>query len=80
MCRAFANRKTEQVMEQRLIEIEIKLTRQEDLLEALNQMVYSQQRKIDELQALCAALAAHIGNRADDGSDRRRPDERPPHY
>lgn len=70
-------------MEDRLIEIEIKLTRQEDMLEALNQTVYRQQKKIDELQALCAALARHVGNRADgDGSDgsTRVPQERPPHY
>ncbi len=68
------------MMEERLIEIEIKLTRQEDLLDALNQMVYSQQKKIDELQSLCAALAAHVGNRA--GRDAEAPtlDERPPHY
>ncbi len=66
-------------MEQRLIEIEIKLTRQEDLLEALNQMVYSQQKKIDELQALCAALAGHIRDRAAD-PEARLPHDRPPHY
>jgi len=73
-------KRMQKMMEERLVEIEIKLTRQEDLLETLNQMVYSQQKKIDELQALCAALAAHVGNRSDDGSERRLPDERPPHY
>ena len=67
-------------MEQRLIEIEIKLTRQEDMLEALSQTIYRQQKKIDELQTLCAALAAHVGDRADAGTEARVPDERPPHY
>lgn len=67
-------------MEERLIEIEIKLTRQEDMLEALNRIVYQQQKKIDELQALCAALAAHIGSRNSNESSVRPADERPPHY
>lgn len=68
------------MQEERLIDIEIKLTRQEDMLEALNQVVYSQQKKIDELQTWCAALAAHIGNRAGQDAELRPLDERPPHY
>ncbi|MFC6518408.1 SlyX family protein [Undibacterium arcticum] len=31
--------------EERLIEIEIKIARQEDLVDTLNQLVYQQQRK-----------------------------------
>lgn len=67
-------------MEERLVEIEIKLTQQEDLLEALNQALYAQQKKIDELQSLCAALAAQLARRADDDAEHRLPHERPPHY
>jgi len=65
--------------EERLIEIEIKLTRQEDLLDELNQALYAQQRKIDELQALCAALAEQLRRRAQEPGERL-PHERPPHY
>lgn len=75
---AYNNRK--RIMEERLIDIEIKLTRQEDMLEALNQIVYQQQKKIDELQSLCAALAAHIGGHTSNDSSTRPADERPPHY
>jgi SlyX protein len=65
--------------EDRLIEIEIKLTRQEDLLDTLNRTVYEQQKKIDELEALCAALAHRMKDLTE--SDRQAPlNERPPHY
>ena len=65
--------------EDRLVEIEIKLTRQEDLLDALNQTVFRQQEKIDELEALCAALALRLRDVQQRGDE---PDavEIPPHY
>lgn len=62
--------------EERFIEIEIKLSRQEDLVETLNQMVYRQQKKIDELEAMCSALARHVNNAQDNEAG----DEKPPHY
>lgn len=68
-------------MEDRLVDIEIKLTRQEDMLESLNQTVYQQQKKIDELQAICTALASHVRARNEQQGEPRLPiDERPPHY
>jgi SlyX protein len=65
--------------EERLVDIEIKIARQEDLVEALNQMVYRQQRKMDELEALCSALVRRMqdGAGADSGASGN---ERPPHY
>jgi SlyX protein len=66
--------------EDRLIEIEIKLTRQEDMLETLNQTVYQQQKKIDELETLCLALAKRMKGMADSLTERNIIDERPPHY
>jgi SlyX protein len=66
--------------EDRLVDIEIKIARQEDLLDALNTLVYRQQQKIDQLETLCAALARLIKG-APDATDERNPaDERPPHY
>ena len=38
--------------EERIVDIEIKIARQEDLLDSLNQLVYQQQKKIDELEAV----------------------------
>lgn len=65
--------------EARLIEIEIKLTRQEDLLEELNTLVYRQQQKIDQLETLCAALARLVKEPAGDNGGNSA-NERPPHY
>ncbi len=66
--------------EDRLVDIEIKLARQEDLVETLNKTVYQQQKKIDELQALCSALARHVKDLRDAASERGPAHEKPPHY
>lgn len=69
--------------EERLIDIEIKLTRQDDLTQELNHMVYQQQKQIDELRMLCTALVKRLGET--DG-DQPEPGtgfpahEKPPHY
>lgn len=65
--------------EERLIEIEIKLARQEDLVDTLNQLIYQQQKKIGELEGLCAALARHLKATATD-HDPGMSNDRPPHY
>lgn len=67
--------------EERLVDIEIKLARQEDLLDVLNNTVYRQQRRIDELEALCAALAKRLAEsqQADSGGQQSA-HEIPPHY
>lgn len=66
--------------EDRLVDIEIKIARQEDTLDALNQLVYQQQKKIDELEALCSALARHIKDMRDASADQLPANEKPPHY
>jgi SlyX protein len=65
--------------EDRLVELEIKLTRQEDLVESLNRMVYLQQKKIDELEALCSALVRHVKDMRD-ANEAGPANEKPPHY
>ena len=64
--------------ENRFIDIEIKLAHQEDLVESLNQMVYQQGRRIDQLEAMVASLAEHIRNNAQSGPNLV--NEKPPHY
>ncbi|CAL63473.1 Conserved hypothetical protein, putative SlyX domain [Herminiimonas arsenicoxydans] len=66
--------------EDRIVEIEIKLTRQEDLVDILNKMVYEQQKKITELEALCIALAGRLKEVASGGNEQGSAHERPPHY
>jgi len=66
--------------EDRLVDIEIKLARSEDLLETLNRVIYEQQRKIDRLEALYAALAQRLPDQADNSGAGQSEHERPPHY
>ncbi len=66
--------------ENRLVEIEIKVSRQDDMLDTLNQTIYRQQKKIDELEALCSALARRIKEMGSADAGRNLVDERPPHY
>ena len=64
--------------EDRFVDIEIKLAHQEDLVETLNQTIYQQGRRIDQLEAMMAKLAEHVRS-VQDG--RQIPlNEKPPHY
>lgn len=70
-------------MEERLVDIEIRIIHQEDLLDILNQTVYRQQQQLDQLQELCAGLAQRLqesqqASQAVSGA--MQDDERPPHY
>lgn len=67
-------------MDERLINLESKLTNQEYLLDVLNQTVYKQQKKIDELDALCVALAKRLSDVHARLPDGPAANERPPHY
>ena len=67
--------------EERLVDIELKLTHQEDTVDALNKIVYEQQKKIDELEKLLTALARQVKDAANSISEPRNiENERPPHY
>lgn len=62
----------------RFIDIEIKVAQQENLVESLNQTIYEQGRRIDQLEAMVAKLAEHIRVLRDAGQGPV--NERPPHY
>jgi SlyX protein len=66
--------------EERLENIEAKITFQEDLIEELNKTVYQQQQKIDRLEAICKSLASNIQSLAESGNEGKPTNERPPHY
>lgn len=66
--------------EERLEKIETKLAFQEDLIEELNKTVYQQQKKLEQLEATCEALAKHIASLAESVNSGKPADERPPHY
>ena len=64
----------------RLENIELKLTSQEDLLETLNMQSYKQQKKIEELEALCISLVQRLKELSMNSANGSLPHEKPPHY
>ncbi len=64
----------------RLTDLEIKTSFQEDLLEQLNQVVYQQQLKIDQLAEELARLRQQLQDNASTPTFRSLRDELPPHY
>ena len=67
--------------DERLINIETKVSFQEDHIEELNKTVYQQQQKIERLEAICEALARQVRSLAEAGNEGKGPaNERPPHY
>ena len=61
--------------DERLTELEIKLTHQDQLLETLNQVVIAQQATIDSLERRLQDFARVVAN-----LDEEPANERPPHY
>ncbi|MBI1174334.1 MAG: SlyX protein [Sideroxydans sp.] len=68
------------MIEERLENIETKISFQEDLIEELNKTVYQQQQKLDRLEAICEALARQIAAQAESMNEGKPAHERPPHY
>ncbi|MEQ1774452.1 MAG: SlyX family protein [Burkholderiales bacterium] len=66
-------------MDDRFEKIETKLSLSEDLLEALNDTVYRQQRQIEQLQREIAMLREQV-RAAVPNEPRNLNDEIPPHY
>lgn len=68
-------------LENRLIALETKIIAQEDLLDVLNQAVYHQHKKIDELENLCVTLARRLADaQYNDSTGALLANEKPPHY
>ncbi|MBU1691301.1 MAG: SlyX family protein [Gammaproteobacteria bacterium] len=66
--------------EERLVDIEIKLSHQENTVEELNKVVCQQQKKLDHLEAVCEALIRHVKELSDGAAEQRTANETPPHY
>lgn len=63
-------------IDERLTDLEIRLTHQEDMIEELNKVVYRQQVKISDLESILKELAIRLV----DIESNRPLNERPPHY
>ncbi len=66
--------------EQRLIDIETKLAYQEDTVQQLNDVVFAQQKKIDQLELLCQHLLDRLKDLSEQQSGNVTFIEKPPHY
>ena len=67
-------------MNERLTELEIKISLTEDMVEELNRTVYRQQQQIDLLQAQLRLLYTQMQTTAEPAEQRNLRDEIPPHY
>ena len=65
--------------EDRVIELEIKTSYQEELLDSLNKTVAMQQQQIQKLEETCKLLHEKIKSVREDGQLKER-NEQPPHY
>ncbi|QMU62710.1 MAG: SlyX protein [Gammaproteobacteria bacterium] len=68
------------MLEERIVELETKLSFQEDLLQELNSHVVNQQKKIDELTVLSNQLKEQYKEIVSSLPDASAGDEVPPHY
>ena len=68
--------------EARLIDIETKLMHMEDTVQSLNNTVYLQQQKLDQLQGICESLVGHLRELSESVREGGvgGGNERPPHY
>ena len=66
--------------EERLAELEIKVSYQEDALSALNDVIYQQQTRIQALEVLLAQYRQYFDNAVNEPSCHFSRDEKPPHY
>lgn len=65
---------TNDTHEQRIIDLEMRITHQDDLVDRLNSVIYDQQKQIDQLIKKMSALE----KQSEDPTAPR--NEKPPHY
>lgn len=67
--------------EDRLIELEIKMSYQDDLLQTLNTIIATQQRQIDRLEQAYKSMSERVNSLAvKTADDAQQTYEIPPHY
>lgn len=69
------------MLENRIVELEVKAAYQDDLLQTLNQIVSRQQQQINRLEATCGLLHERIKSLSSElGHSEPSAQEIPPHY
>lgn len=67
-------------MEERIIELETKISYQDHLIGELNDVVTSQQKQIDKLEKQVRRMEQHLKGLAGSGLARHDEEAPPPHY
>lgn len=67
-------------MEEKLISLEIKVAHQEAQIEELNQVLYEQHKKLQELDEIVMGLAKRLREAMAGGPEIGPANEKPPHY
>ncbi len=67
-------------MEERLQDLEISFTYQEDTVRSLNEVVIDQGKKLEELEILIKKLTRKVEELVEIAGEDSMPHERPPHY
>lgn len=68
------------MIEDRLVDIEIKLSYHENNIRELNGVIYAQQKQIDQLESVCKVFAGRIKDLSEALSGKLPLNEKPPHY
>ena len=65
-------------MEERFIDLEMRISHQEDMIDELNKTVYRQQTRIDRLEAVLSGLVRRLAEK--ENNSMLMTHEKPPHY
>jgi SlyX protein len=68
------------VNEERLIDLETKVAYQEQAIGDLSDVIYRQQKQIDQLERLCNTLTDRVQEMAEAAGSDKGGYEKPPHY
>ncbi|MDD5722849.1 MAG: SlyX family protein [Syntrophales bacterium] len=68
------------MIENRLVDIEMKLSYQEETIRELNGVVCEQQKRIDHLESVYKLFASRVKDLSDAIGGKPPIDEKPPHY
>ena len=68
------------MIEDRLVDIEIKLSYQENTIRELNSVVCAQQKQIDQMDSVCKVFANRIKDLSEALEGNISLNEKPPHY
>ncbi len=66
--------------EKRIITLETKLAYQEDLIQSLDETVFEQQKRLDQLEAAYRYLLVQTQEQSENAPADKAVDEKPPHY